>query len=729
MYQVFELPHDFLDRDYTESETAEFDQKLWDAIHGPELTEELTDKQKKKVASWDNWQDAAVKREHNRVFGEKIDRIILPYDDSGDDKLTTKNFRQWNSGRNPGKNEHHETVLAHMEEAGYHTDDYMSGLFYHKDKPERKMKATKAMNLAGIADKEFPQHRTVAQYDDHGMIVHAGKAKTLQQVYETDPLRAASKSQKQIVITRNKYDVAGMSTGRGWSSCMNMVDGCNKHYLPHDIQQGTLTAYLTHKGDDGVTKPIGRINLKRFDSSDHTIFRPENSAYGTTPKGFKQAVHDWANNNYESKPGIYLKHASLYNDDGKNVKFEKVEQIAPSEYSSQAQKAAHRILRSYEDQNPDKDGWDMGDADHIPHDAYSAASSILQHMSPKDHAKEIVHQISDHSSDHDGDNQEVEDTAFSHAYHPSEIHGSDVMHHWGIQQMATRQGSDKFVEGLKELSHDELLHQVEKVHKAMKGSEENGHTTLKEVYAGLTNEAFKRDVPHIHAEILHHMTDSTNSEFHGDMMQHHQTIFDKHHPIELTHDPRMMHHILNSDTSHFTQSEAWNHDTMYHVGKYADHKLAHDVIHASSIDDNSRRGFIKGLNENPHGEKIQHHLINDMLLIGGENRSRGAIRDIHNKHDLGQAQMGYHRGYPGSLGFNSDHSDDEYDHVEKFADIANYTKFPSVYGRIKKRAEPGGDLDVESIKDGIKYNTKLKEQFEIDTNDKRRFRDFMKLIG
>ncbi len=730
MYQVFELPHDFLDRDYTEQEKAGFDQKIWEAIHGPEtqLHEELTDKQKRKVDSWDTWQDAAVKKAHESVFGKGIDRIIVPYSDSDEDKITTHNYHLLSLHNRVQGAANHATVLRSLASAGYHTDDYVSGLAYHKDKPERKMKIRKAMSIAGIDNDPAHGHRTAPSTDANGVFT-AGRTLTLGEVYDSDPIRAASKAQKQIVFTRNKYDVAGMSTNRGWSSCMDMVDGCNKRYLPKDIEHGTVTAYLTHKGDDGVSKPIGRINLKRFDGANsHTIFRAEKSSYGTVPKGFRKAVNEWAEKNYESKPGVYSKHASLYNDDGKSLLFEKIDQISGSDIGKAAETAAHKIIRSAHDYDGDKMVMDYHDAaDEVKNNAYTAAHSIMEHLDHKQFAKEVIHHVADHSIDHDGDNQEVETTKFSNE-DPSELHGSDVMHHWGIQQMATGSGSQKVVDGLASMSHDELHHSIEKIHKAMAHSPEGQHYTLKEIYSHAVDEAFSRDTPNIHSTILHHMTDPKNQEFHSDMMSQHSTIFDQKHPLELTHDPRMMHHILENDHSHFTVSDPFSYNVMHHVGQHADAKVAHAVIHHVDIDDDSRRGLIKGLNDNPHGEAIQHHLVNDMLLTGGKYHGNGMMRDITSKSDLAHATRGYHHGFPRIHGFNPEQTDHEEDYVEKFADIANYTKFPSVYNRIKKRAEPGGDLDHESIHDGIKFNTKLKEHFELPKEDKRRFKDFLSII-
>ena len=43
--------------------------------------------------------------------------------------------------------------------------------------------------------------------------------------FSNDPVRAASRKNNLLVcISRHPYDIAGMSTGRGWTSCMNLTD-------------------------------------------------------------------------------------------------------------------------------------------------------------------------------------------------------------------------------------------------------------------------------------------------------------------------------------------------------------------------------------------------------------------------------------------------------------------------------------------------------------------------
>ena len=52
--------------------------------------------------------------------------------------------------------------------------------------------------------------------------------KDLKDRMDADPIRSGSKAKvKKIVISRHGIDLAGVSTGRGWTSCKNLTGGTN----------------------------------------------------------------------------------------------------------------------------------------------------------------------------------------------------------------------------------------------------------------------------------------------------------------------------------------------------------------------------------------------------------------------------------------------------------------------------------------------------------------------
>lgn len=138
----------------------------------------------------------------------------------------------------------------------------------------------------------------------------------LQKQFNEDPQRALSKkSDKIVVISRHPYDVAGMSTGRGWKSCMNLTDGDKRHYVMQDVKNGTLVAYLIDKHDKNIENPISRMLIKTFqyehDPSD-TLLASDEIQYGTSDEGFANTIQRWLNKtNGPEKTGFYCIHPKL----------------------------------------------------------------------------------------------------------------------------------------------------------------------------------------------------------------------------------------------------------------------------------------------------------------------------------------------------------------------------------------------------------------------------------
>ena len=139
--------------------------------------------------------------------------------------------------------------------------------------------------------------------------------------FANDPARAASTQQDgmQVIISRHPYDIGGMSTDRGWTSCMNLKDGINNHYVPLDVESGTIIAYLVKSGDENIESPVARVLIKPFiheTDPNQIIFGIENRIYGTAPDTFVQTVKAWVNKVNKSKAlqGVFLIHPEVYQD-------------------------------------------------------------------------------------------------------------------------------------------------------------------------------------------------------------------------------------------------------------------------------------------------------------------------------------------------------------------------------------------------------------------------------
>lgn len=124
-----------------------------------------------------------------------------------------------------------------------------------------------------------------------------------------------------IVISKAKYDIAGMSTGRGWTSCMNIDGGSNYSYISCDLEEGSIIAYLVKKEDLNIKNPIARVLIKpfinRYDEND-IIFKPEEVIYGTATKSFGQKVNELLDSNQDVS-SVYDLNDRLYNDSGKST--------------------------------------------------------------------------------------------------------------------------------------------------------------------------------------------------------------------------------------------------------------------------------------------------------------------------------------------------------------------------------------------------------------------------
>lgn len=200
-----------------------------------------------------------------------------------------------------GKGEHEDEISGHLSKHGYTMHDYREGLA--KDKFGRLVKIGKALGKTG---------------GDHLLTKFTG-----------DPVRQqkSGHSDLHVVISRHPYDVAGMtSKGHSWEhqSCMNFEDGQNRRYLPSDVEAGTHVAYLTHKDDHEIERPVARIALKPFTSrpGGSKILRPERRVYGNAPSSFESTIDGWANKHFPADPEkIYKKHSSVYDDSNQGAIF------------------------------------------------------------------------------------------------------------------------------------------------------------------------------------------------------------------------------------------------------------------------------------------------------------------------------------------------------------------------------------------------------------------------
>lgn len=201
------------------------------------------------------------------VFGDQY-RVYLPLDAERSDLETTPLIQK---------------IKAHIEAKGYTLISYIEGLA--GDNRKNKIKLGKLI-------KDDPE---------------------LLKAYEKDPLRTTR--DLMIIISRHPYDIAGMSTDRGWDSCMNLYTGMNKKYVKQDILKGTIIAYLVSVRDKNINNPLARVLIKPYRSQQGDVTYFAGTVYGINNKNFKQTVQKWVDEKLnQNKAGIFKLTKGLYTD-------------------------------------------------------------------------------------------------------------------------------------------------------------------------------------------------------------------------------------------------------------------------------------------------------------------------------------------------------------------------------------------------------------------------------
>lgn len=663
--------------------------------HEEFMTEALDDNQKRKIDAMPNT-NRHVKEIHDKVFGEGNDTVEIPYSREDDEKITSSNYR--NVIKTGGLNSHqthHNYVFDHLHRNGYKVTDYVKGLAVkttdgdsspaREEKIGKILQKTKAdeaktsvMSNTTYKRNENQDGTSSWQLDNRGnkIVDREPRPLTVAQAFTNDPIRAAKKDVK-IVVTRSKEGVGGMSTGKGWTSCMDIDNGCNRHYVPHDITHGTLTAYLVKKGDEkNIDNPAGRINLKQFTTanSSHQIFRPETAVYGAMPASAHKAINNWAESVYPHKQDeVYSKHHALYDDDGKstvitgNPEHHKIARMVDNHVSNLM--AAHEE-RQYNAKHDDNDDFL---SDHV--------ERYLNNL-PEQHKRNLV--IHSRLTTHDdpsekwegdmGSDDHIAKWAHQRSVDWNSIHDTDLMHHLNNAEENSKYGHNY---------DSDMLDDATYVH----------HKLIKEV--------IRRGSPEIKDKSISHMLDNHHNDWYQNMDNQYGHEIPHLHDhtdnpanikkiYEVSKDGNFYHTIPEFDD----MDDKGKADLSRKIGKHGDDDVLHEFTHAEHYHDHyaSARAFHEGLNDRKDGEERQHKLISELNLGGGH--AKGNIAAITNTGELKNATLGYHR----TLGHSDVGNDDLY------ANIAEHTKFSSVHSALKNRTDTQTPLIQASLKDNKNIN-------------------------
>jgi hypothetical protein len=248
------------------------------------------------------WKEAGVRQKFDHVFDKK-DRIYEPYD--GDTVAV--------EGNNVYKD-----IRKALRGEEYELQDYAKGLLFNPKTKKQikfikwvdgKIKHYKEYKLPDIKDEDKMRRSRQAVQNV------IDKYEQLKKDFINDKTRAGTKGKLLICYSRHAYDIAGMSTDRGWTSCMALPGdkekphgGVNSDYVPVEIQAGTIIAYLIKEDDKNLQHPLGRMLIKPYfnDYHDDIYMVACTGGYGTVPDAMKRQVSKWAESlNKLIKPGFY----------------------------------------------------------------------------------------------------------------------------------------------------------------------------------------------------------------------------------------------------------------------------------------------------------------------------------------------------------------------------------------------------------------------------------------
>lgn len=632
MYNVFDIPEDFLTHQYSDEEMNEYDEKIQRATRAEgsikEAINSLTPSQKRKVDGWGGSYRVATDR-HDQVFGKGNDRIVIPLDRSNEAPIKSRHLDDMNSTW-------HKSVNTVLRNHGYSVHDWVKGHAIKSEHIDRDnppvISIGKVLNKIKGNNEGDPSFANApsgiynkGKYREDGTREEPKMMSNLD-AFNADPMRASGKGEHVMVVTRNKYDVAGKSTNQNWKSCMDMVGGCNRRYLPKDIDHGTLAVFLAHKDIDSPTlKPLARVSAKRYDSDDgkEIQYVPEDRYYGNPHGTFKKAVNEFFDKHYPIGDKDYHMHRDLYADTGKTS-------ILKRNYASMNTEEAIHTLTDHAKRA-------VGDIVHAinnfgdkfeyeyPHYAVSNALESVKNrmykMNDGDKFAAGAKFVQEHESNNHGRFERTEDTNDEEQTHSQLIAESYLDNH----------NDNDLVSHAKSMSRDHLLRVTHDLGDSLNDHGDGGYRMYGAAHTAAVHHIEHKlrennDTGAGDDEMLHHLvkhiSDAPDAA-HDAYNSHGFEYFGGSHPALLSRNPRTIHHLLDFNEEHSGSSGLIAHDDLnnidkrelaYHIGKHADLKLAHSYHEHMGIGDQDYESFVKGLNHNPEGEHIQHSLTSRMYF-------------------------------------------------------------------------------------------------------------------
>jgi len=125
----------------------------------------------------------------------------------------------------------------------------------------------------------------------------------------------------RVVISRDAQKIGEMSSGTRWWSCMQ-EGAINFHYVPFDIEAGSLVAYVVSADDPEARYPLMRQLIKPFrNEKNEVVLVPASRVYGgegndnsRTRDALKQTLFDFVEKQNADKSGEFKMDDRLYAD-------------------------------------------------------------------------------------------------------------------------------------------------------------------------------------------------------------------------------------------------------------------------------------------------------------------------------------------------------------------------------------------------------------------------------
>lgn len=150
------------------------------------------------------------------------------------------------------------------------------------------------------------------------VLTKIGKQSLVNKVNGDKTREGTKQSEFILVFSKHQYDIAGMSTGRGWTSCMNLYTGEFSKYVQYDVIQGSVICYLTRPEDKNLNNPTARILIKPYiniaNKRDVVYYPEKRKMYGTAPQNFLPTVEEILNTVQPGKAGRFELTSKLYCD-------------------------------------------------------------------------------------------------------------------------------------------------------------------------------------------------------------------------------------------------------------------------------------------------------------------------------------------------------------------------------------------------------------------------------